>query len=316
MILARSPLRITLGGGGTDLPSYCDVHGGFAIAAAIDAHVTVMVQEAPAEPGSGQPVGIDHQIARVAFDLLDIDPQKIVVTSVSDVPAGTGLGSSASFTTALLAALYRYRGISVGKAELAAAAASIEIDHLKLPVGSQDQYVAALGGLLAMEFGANRTVVARPLSIPAATLARLERELLLFYTGFSRPAAAVLADQDNRTRRAETAMLDNLHAVKALAFRSQDALLGGDCKGFGRLMDEHWQIKRQRSHGISNPAIDGWYRLARDSGATGGKLIGAGSGGFLMLHAPEPDTVRRVMKSARLRELRFRFQTTGTTVLQ
>jgi D-glycero-alpha-D-manno-heptose-7-phosphate kinase len=111
-------------------------------------------------------------------------------------------------------------------------------------------------------------------------------------------------------------MLDNLHAVKALAFRSQDALLGGDCKGFGRLMDEHWQIKRQRSHGISNPAIDGWYRLARDSGATGGKLIGAGSGGFLMLHAPEPDTVRRVMKSARLRELRFRFQTTGTTVLQ
>ena len=324
MIIARSPLRITLGGGGTDLPSYYRDHGGFLIAAAIDKYVYVTVMR-PFVPGIFLKYSqlehvetvdaVHHPIIREAVAMMEFRTPQVEITTLADIPAGTGLGSSGSFTTALLKALYAHRRRLLHPGELAELACDIEINRLGEPVGKQDQYIASYGGVTCFTFNQDDTVNAKPLGVGMDTLFNLEDDLLLFFTGFSRSAGNILADQKNRTELSDPRILDNLHYVKELGLRSKEALEKGDTPAFGALMHEHWMHKKRRSGGMSNPQIDEWYELGMQNGALGGKLVGAGGGGFLMFYAEDHRRLRSAMTKAGLEEVRFRFDFEGTKVL-
>jgi D-glycero-alpha-D-manno-heptose-7-phosphate kinase len=325
MIITRSPLRISLGGGGTDLPSYFREHTGFLIAGAIDKYVYITLHEtfvpqiivrySKMEVVSSA-AEIRHPIVREALGLIPIEDPHIELTSMSDIPAGTGLGSSGSFTTALLSALHSYRRNHVSHRELAEQACHIEIDLLGEPVGKQDQYAAAYGGITAFTFLPDGHVKVEPLRIPPATLHRLEDGLAMFFTGYTRNASQILQDQDVRSKQKDQEMIENLHFVKRLGYESKAALEAGDLKGFGELMHAHWERKRARTSGMSNQQIDGYYELARANGAIGGKLIGAGGGGFLMFYTENKARLSAAMAAVGLREVRFRFDFTGNVVMQ
>jgi D-glycero-alpha-D-manno-heptose-7-phosphate kinase len=324
MIITRSPLRITLGGGGTDLPSYYRHHEGFMISAAIDKYVYVTVMR-PFTAGIFLKYSqlekiesvneIQHPILREAIRLLEFKTPQIEITTLADIPSGTGLGSSGSFTTALLKALYAHRRRMILPNELARLACEIEIDILKEPIGKQDQYIAAYGGITCFEFNKDDSVNVYPLPIKMGTLFDLEDNLLLFFTGFARSASEILKDQDKRSKNMDKDMLNNLHYVKELGLRSKEALINGDTSKFGQLMDEHWDHKRKRSKGMSNPQIDEWYELGMKNGALGGKLVGAGGGGFLMFYAGDRNRLRHTMTKAGLEEVRFRFDFEGSKVM-
>ncbi len=324
MIITRSPLRITLGGGGTDLPSYYRQHGGFLISAAIDKYVYVTVMR-PFTAGIFLKYSqlekiqnvedVQHPIIREAIRLLNFKTPQIEITTLADIPSGTGLGSSGSFTTALLKALYTHRRRMILPDELARLACEIEIDILKEPIGKQDQYIAAYGGITCFEFNQDDSVDAHPLPIDMNTLLDLEDNLLLFFTGFARSASEILKDQDKRSKEMDEEMLNNLHYVKDLGLRSRDALMSGDMLKFGELMHEHWEHKRKRSKGMSNSQIDEWYELGMKNGAAGGKLVGAGGGGFLMFYANDRAKLRQAMTKAGLEEVRFRFDFEGSKVM-
>ena len=324
MIITRSPLRITLGGGGTDLPSYYREYGGFLIAAAIDRYVYVTVMR-PFTPGIflkysklehvEQVDEVQHPIIREAIRMLAFKTPQLELTTLADIPAGTGLGSSGSFTTALLKALYAHRRRLLHPGELAELACDIEINRLKEPIGKQDQYIAAYGGITCFRFHTNDSVEATPLKLDMDTLFDLEDNLLLFFTGFSRSAGSILKDQQSRTEQADREMIQNLHYVKELGLLSQRALEAGDPRRFGELMHEHWEHKKRRSGGMSNPQIDEWYELGLANGAVGGKLVGAGGGGFLLFYAEDRKRLRQAMGHAGLEEVRFRFDFEGTKVL-
>jgi D-glycero-alpha-D-manno-heptose-7-phosphate kinase len=324
MIIARSPLRITLGGGGTDLPSYYRAHEGFLLSAAIDKYVFVTVIR-PFTEGIflkysqlehvEQISQVRHPIIREGLNLLGFKTPQVEITTLADIPAGTGLGSSGSFTTALLKALYTHRRRHLNQMELAELACHIEIDRLGEPVGKQDQYIAAVGGVTCFTFCADDTVTAAPLSISMDTMFDLEDNLLLFFTGFSRSAGSILKDQNTRTKQSDGEMLKNLHYVKELGYRSRHALEQGNTRLFGELMHEHWEHKKRRYGGMSNPKIDEWYELGLRSGAVGGKLVGAGGGGFLMFMAEDRNRLRHKMAAAGLEEVRFRFDFEGTKVV-
>jgi len=324
MIISRSPLRITLGGGGTDLPSYYRDHGGYLIAAAIDKYVYVTVTQ-PFTPGIFLKYSqlehvpelheVQHPIMREAIRMLDFKTPQIEITTLADIPSGTGLGSSGSFTTALLKALYAHRRKTILPHDCARLACEIEIDRLQEPVGKQDQYIAAHGGITCFKFNPDESVTACPLPITFDTMADLEDNILLFFTGYSRSAGSILKDQKTRSQAGDDEMIRNLHYVKELAFRSEEALVSGRVAEFGALMDEHWQHKKRRSGGMSNPQIDEWYELGMTNGALGGKLVGAGGGGFLMFYAEDRNKLRHVMARAGLEEVRFRFDFEGTKIL-
>jgi D-glycero-alpha-D-manno-heptose-7-phosphate kinase len=324
MLITRSPLRISLGGGGTDLPSYYQDHGGFLVAAAIDKYVWVTIHR-PFVPGVllkysqiehvDRVDAIEHPIVREAFAMMGITDLQHEITTLADIPAGTGLGSSGSFTTALLKALYSFERRLLLPGDLARLACELEIDRLARPVGKQDQYIAAYGGITCFEFEKNGEVRAEPLALSQTTLHELEDHLLLFFTGFSRSASEILKDQDQRTKQADTSMVANLDYVKELGRRSRRALEDNQPALFGEIMHEHWEGKRKRSSGMSNARIDEWYEVGRKAGAIGGKLVGAGGGGFLMFYAPEPVRVRQAMAEAGLEEVRFRFDFDGTRVV-
>jgi D-glycero-alpha-D-manno-heptose-7-phosphate kinase len=324
MIITRSPLRITLGGGGTDLPSYYREHDGFLVAGAIDKYVYVTVMR-PFTPGiflkysrlehAETADDVKHPIIREAIKMAGFRTPQIEITTLADIPAGTGLGSSGSFTTALLKALYAHRRRLLHPLELAELACQIEIERLQEPIGKQDQYIAAYGGLTCFTFRRDGTVEATPLTLPVDAMLNLEENLLLFFTGFSRSAGSILADQHERTRTEDIEMLRNLHYVKDLGFRSREALESGNPTRFGELMHEHWEHKKRRSAGVSNPQIDEWYNLGRRNGAIGGKLVGAGGGGFLMFYSEDHQRLRSAMATAGLEEMRFRFDFEGTKVL-
>ena len=324
MIITRSPLRISLGGGGTDLPSYYERHGGFLIAAAIDRYVYVTVMR-PFAPGIYLKYSelehveevdqVRHPIIREALRMQNLRTPQIEITTLADIPAGTGLGSSGSFTTALIKALYAHRRRLLHSSEVARLACEIEVDRLQEPVGKQDQYIAAYGGITCFDFHPGGGVEARPLAISMDTLFDLEDNLLLFFTGFSRSAGSILKDQKTRSQELDPDMLANLHYVKELGYRSRSALESGNCRVFGELMHEHWEHKKRRSKGISNAKIDEWYELGRTHGAVGGKLVGAGGGGFLMFYAEDRKGLRQSMAHAGLEEVRFRFDFEGTKVL-
>ncbi len=324
MIIARSPLRITLGGGGTDLPSYYEQFGGFLIAAAIDKYVYITVHEnfsgdliakySQLERVSDA-ASLKHPILREAFSLVGLDGRGIEVTSMADIPAGTGLGSSGSFTTALLKALHAYKKNLVHPAELAAQACEVELCRLKEPIGKQDQYIAAYGGITCFHFLPDGGVNATPLKLSEETRLNFEDGLLLFFTGYSRSASKILNDQDQKSKQDDRAMIENLHFVKDLGFQSRRALEAGDVRQFARLMNTHWEYKKKRSGGMSNPEINNWYDVAIANGALGGKLIGAGGGGFLMFYTEDKGRLRHAMREIGLREVRIRFDFEGTKLL-
>jgi D-glycero-alpha-D-manno-heptose-7-phosphate kinase len=319
VIFSRAPLRISLGGGGTDLPSYYREHGGFLVAGAIDKYVymlthTVFQRRYRMKYSSTEEVDtveeIEHPILREAL-LRHWHGNPLEIASVADVPAGTGMGSSGAFTVCLLKGLAHARRTASTPARLAEAAAEIEIDVLKEPVGKQDQYVAAHGGICSYSFNADGSVEVEPLELDDTTLRKLRDHLLLFYTGEARSAAAVLSDQDARSKSGDSEMLENLHRTKEMGFRSRDLLVAGDLDAYAELMHEHWENKRRRSPGMASEHIDRLYTLARRSGAIGGKLVGAGGGGFLLVYAARPVDTRQAMAAGGAQELLFDFEFEG-----
>jgi D-glycero-alpha-D-manno-heptose-7-phosphate kinase len=324
MIITRSPLRISLGGGGTDLPSYYGEHGGFLVAAAIDQYIYITLnrrfvdgfllkyshlEEAAAVDD------IKHPIIREAIRLVGVKKTSLEITSMADIPGGTGLGSSGSFTTALLRALHAYERNWVQPTELADQACRIELGILNEPIGKQDQYIAAIGGVTAFTFHKDNRVEFQPVQMSEDTRIGIEENLLLFFTGYSRSASAILNDQKTRSEKNDAAMLENLHFTKDIGHQSLRALENGDLVEFARLMDVHWQRKKARSTGMSNDRINEWYDFGMRHGALGGKLIGAGGGGFLMFYAEDRALLRRAMREVGLHEVRFRFDFEGTKVV-
>ena len=324
MIIARSPLRISLGGGGTDLPSYYREHEGFLIAAAIDKYVYVTINR-PFNEGIYLKYSeiehvktvdeVSHNIIREALKLENLNTPQVEISSIADLPSGTGLGSSGSFTTALLKALYSYRHRHINPEELAELACSIEIDRLQEPIGKQDQYIASVGGITCFAFHKDNSVTFAPLKISRETFHALEDNLLLFFTGFSRSASEILKDQHIKSQKNDTDMLNNLHFVKEIGYLSKDALESGNTDKFGELMHQHWEHKKKRSGGMSNQNIDAWYETALKNGAIGGKVVGAGGGGFLMFMAHDAAKLRSSMTESGLQEVRFKFDFEGAKVI-
>lgn len=324
MLITRSPLRISLGGGGTDLASYYREHGGFLVAAAIDRYVYITLHRTFQEEiiikyskleRVHQVDQIEHPIVREALKLTGTTDPHLELSSMADIPSGTGLGSSGSFTTALLKALHTAKKNLISPAELAEQACHIEIDRLGEPIGKQDQYIASVGGITAFTFHKDGRVEYAPCRISEETLFNLEDNLLLFFTGYSRSASSILKDQKTRSEKHDTAMLDNLHFTKELGFQSLAALESGNLEDFARLMDVHWQRKKARTSGMSNDQINAWYDFAMAHGALGGKLIGAGGGGFLMFYAADKRRLRHAMREKGLQEVRFRFDFEGSKVV-
>ena len=326
MIVTRTPVRIPLGGGGTDLPSYASRHGGFLISAAIDKYTFITVNPRKLDRlirvSYSQTEVVDdleklqHPIVREALRLVGFTGG-IEIASIADVPQSSGLGSSASFTVGLLHALHALQREQVPLARLAEEACHVEIDVLKEPIGKHDQYITALGGITCLTIAESGDVTASAAACRADVLEEFERSILLFYTGRSRSAGRVLRHQHEAAQRGDRDVVDRLHRIKAIGLQVKAALESGELRRFGELMHEHWLAKRGLSGSVSDAQIDRWYALARESGALGGKLLGAGGGGFFMLYC-EPEQkakLRDRMATEGLVEMRFRFDFDGTKVL-
>ncbi len=323
MIISRTPLRITLGGGGTDLPSYYERFDGLVLTAAINRYVYVAINRTftddyflkySALERVGDIGDIEHPIIREALRLHPIGPS-IELVSVADIPAGTGLGSSGTFTVGLLKSLYAYRRQPVSPDQLASEACHIEMNILDRPVGKQDQYAASYGGLESLKIEPDGKVSVRSLAVSTQTLHDLEEHLCLFFTGYSRDADQILEEQRSQSTTGDADMLESLHEVKAIGHASLETLERGDTAAFAGLMNEHWESKKRRSDAMSSPAIDTLYELGMANGAVGGKLVGAGSGGFLLFYAKDTDQLRRVFVTQGLTEVRFQFDHDGAVVL-
>lgn len=323
MIITRTPLRISLGGGGTDLPSYYSEREGFVIAGAIDKYVFIGINKTFTEDYTikysamervNRIADIQHPIVREVLTHQQVPPA-VEIVSLADIPAGTGLGSSGTFTVGLLRAIYALKRKHVSAADVAEQACHIEIDVLDHSVGKQDQYIASFGGLTCFEFRRDGTVEASPLNVGDDTLHDLEENLMMFFTGYSREAGSVLSDQKRRSEARDEQMLQNLDTVKDLGLSVKKALESGDTRRFGEVMHEHWLNKRARSKEISNSQIDEWYEIGIHNGAVGGKLVGAGAGGFLMFYAEDRLALRRAMAEANLPEVRFSFDHEGSTLI-
>jgi D-glycero-alpha-D-manno-heptose-7-phosphate kinase len=323
VIITRTPLRITLGGGGTDVPSYYERFGGLVLSAAINRYVYIAINRTFTDDyflkyANLERVNdidaIEHPIIREALRLHPIGPS-IELVSVADIPASTGLGSSGTFTVGLLRAIYAYLRQSLTTEQNAAEACHIEMDVLGRPVGKQDQYAAAYGGLQYMTFATDGHVDVAPLGVSNDTLLDLQEHLCMFFTGYSRSADSILEEQRAASNRGETDVVESLHEIKAIGDSSRKALQLGDTGTFAALMNEHWEHKKRRSSSMSNHAIDRWYQVGRDSGALGGKLVGAGSGGFLLFYTKDTDRLRAAMNAEGLSEVRFQFDHDGSVVL-
>ncbi|MEW6517396.1 MAG: sugar kinase [candidate division FCPU426 bacterium] len=296
MIISRAPVRLSLGGGGTDLPSYYRQHGGFLVAAAIDKYIYIMADKRfqPSIRLSYSKTEIvdrvdeiQHPLFREGLRYAGVERQ-IELISLAEVPANCGLGTSSTFAVALLNALFEFRRQRVPRQELAEAACRLEMEILKEPIGKQDQYVAAFGGLNAYWFDPDGTVRVEPVAIRPENLRELQNNLLLFYLNRERDARTVLADQDRKSRTGDAPTLERLHRIKEIGLATKKLLEDGSrLDAFGELMHEHWLTKRGLSDKISDSFIDEAYDTARRHGALGGKVVGAGGGGFLLLYCPK-----------------------------
>jgi D-glycero-alpha-D-manno-heptose-7-phosphate kinase len=324
MIISKAPLRITLGGGGTDLKSYYRTHGAFWISAAIDKYIYISVHDVfqdqiilkYSELERVKTVDeIKHALLRESLRAMGIR-ERIEISSFADLPEGTGLGSSGTFTVALLKGLHSYTRRHVTNRELAEEACRLEVEQLRRPVGKQDQYIAAFGGINCFTIRpGSDDVEVTPLRMPRPALYQLEEQCGFFFTGYSRHASTILAEQDERSKKEDRAMIENLHRVKDIGLRSREALEKGDLAAFAALLDEQWEAKLSRSNAMVNSDIARWFRLARANGAAGGKLIGAGGGGFLMFLAEDKARLRNCMAGEGLQEVRMRFDFEGAQTL-
>ena len=326
MILARAPMRITLGGGGTDLPSYYSKYGGFVLSAAIDKYLYIYVNRPKADglirvkysryEEVPDPDQVQHDLVRPALKLLGIK-NNVEIVSMADVPAGTGLGSSSTYMVCLLTALYELKRERVPTQALAEFACKVEMEMAGHPVGKQDQYLAAFGGITCLDIEPGGKVQVSPLNISLTTAEDLRSRVLLFFTGISRSSNNILQAQKRDTEKKDDTVVDSLHKTKEMGFRVKETLLKGDLETFGHILHEHWENKKRRSGAISNPNIDRWYDAAREAGALGGKVIGAGGGGFLMLYCPlrKKGAVRKAIASEGLEEMPFNFDFQGAKVL-
>jgi D-glycero-alpha-D-manno-heptose-7-phosphate kinase len=325
MIITRTPFRLTLGGGGTDLPSFYRDHGGFILAAAIDKYMFLNVNAPIVDDkirvrytNSEMVDHVDdvrHTLAREALRHFGIT-SGIEIVSIADIPAGTGLGSSSSYLVGLLNALHTLLQDQATPQKLAEEACQIELEVLRKPIGKQDQYMAAFGGLTALDIEPNGRVCVTRLDLDVDLVESLEHNILMFYTNEMRDATAILKKQDDATRTKDRTVVRSLREIKDIGLEISNAISKGNLRRFGELLDVHWQSKKRLSEGISNPQIDAWYELAKQNGAIGGKISGAGGGGFLMLYCEENKArLREVMRAAGLRELKFRFDFEGSKVV-
>ena len=326
MILSRAPFRISLGGGGTDLPSYYTNHGGFILSAAISKYLYIYVNRPSADnyirvkysryEQVTSPDEIQHDLVRPALQLLDLDGS-LEIVSMADVPAGTGLGSSGTYLVALLTALYELTREKVPTQALAESACHIEMDLAGHAVGKHDHYLAAFGGITCLDIDCDGRVRVTSLDISLTTAEEFRSNVLLFYTGLTRPSRDILEAQKEDTEKGDATVVDSLHRTKDLGYRVKEALVSGNLDEFGKLLDEHWQNKKRRSSQVSDPRIDGWYDLAKEKGALGGKIIGAGGGGFLMLYCPaeRKAELRRALSEAGLREMSYDFDFEGAKTI-
>lgn len=326
MILARAPLRISLGGGGTDLPSYYAKYGGFVLSAAIDKYIYIYVNRPAADDlirvkysRYEQVRSIDeinHDLVRPALNLLNIKGS-LEIASMADVPDGTGLGSSGTYLVALLSALHELRREKVPTQALAEQACHIEMDLASHPVGKHDHYLAAFGGMPCLEIACEGAVKVSPLNIAISTAEDFRTSVLLFYTGITRSSGDILVQQRRDTEQGNEDVIASLHRTKELGHRIKEALEAGDLERFGLLLDEHWQNKKRRSGRVSDPRIDHWYELAKEHGALGGKIMGAGGGGFFMFYCPNSHKtrLRKALTAAGLREMSYDFDFEGAKVL-
>lgn len=325
MILSRAPARITLGGGGTDLKSYYAKYGGFLIAGAIDKYCTILanrrfydsIRLSYSQMEIRDSVDdIEHRIFRVALELVGIH-KGIELHSTADIPASCGLGTSSSFTVALLNALHAYNRDFVTQKQLADEACHIEIELLGEPIGKQDQYMAAFGGLTCLTFDQNGDVLVEALRISSEALDQLESNILLFFTGKERSASEILSEQDEKCKQGDQEMTRNLHQIKEIGLETRRYLERGQINMLGELLHAHWETKKKRSRKMSDPFVDECYEVARKNGAAGGKLIGAGGGGFFMFYCNNSDKpkVIEAMQEMGLRWERFHFDFDGTKIL-
>ncbi len=312
-----------MGGGGTDLPSYSDQYGGFVVTSAINKYIYLVVNSRFEEPVRASysiteitsPVdSIKHPVIRESLKLLGLK-SNLEIISIAEVPSKTGLGSSSCFTVGLLHALHTYKDEFLSRQTLAEEACAVQMNILKEPCGYQDTFIAAFGGFVCLNIQRNGRVEVTHLNIPEDTVRDLENSLLYFYTGIERSSTGVLQDQSTNVKIDRSKALDAMHTIKEIGFRVKKALEGGDISEFGRLQDEHWQVKKATSGAISNGLIDRWYELGLQNGALGGKLMGAGGGGFLMFYCEScKDKIRKAMAKEGLREISFNFEPHGSTI--
>lgn len=322
MIIARAPLRIPLGGGGTDLPSYYSQYGGFILSAGIDKYVYIYVNRPCADDlirvkySTYEEVSavddVRHDLVQPALRMLGID-RGIEIASMADAPSGTGLGSSGAYLVALLTALYGLKRERVSLQVIAEQACHIEMNLAQHPVGKQDHYLAAFGGLACLEINREGRVTVSALNVSQQTAEDLQANILLFYTGKRRSSREILQAQKDDSTAGKASVIDSLHRTKELGYRIKEALELGELDRFGQLLHEHWLNKKRRSAQITDPQIDRWYDLALDSGALGGKIMGAGGGGFFVFYCPNgrKADVRNALAGAGLREMSFHFDYDG-----
>jgi D-glycero-alpha-D-manno-heptose-7-phosphate kinase len=325
MIITKTPFRFTLGGGGTDLPSYYSKHGGFIFAAGIDKYMfinvnrpivddLVRVKYSKSEVVSHRDE-LQHEIAREAMRMMDIE-NCLEITSMADVPAGTGLGASSCYAVGLLHALHALKRDYVKLQDLAEQACRLEIDILGKPIGKQDQYMAAFGGLTGLDIDPDGTVRVKQPSISEATVDELNRNLLMYYTNTSRSADAILSEQSKGAAQDTKNVVESMHYIKELGYRILDAVESDDLTKVGLLFDTHWQYKKRISRKMSNKHFDEIYETAKRGGALGGKITGAGGGGFFVFYVEEKHArFRKAMEELGLREMRYRFDFEGTKIM-
>lgn len=325
MIISRTPFRVTLGGGGTDLPSYYSQHGGFILAAALNKYMFINVNRPVVDDlvrvkySKSEMVShrdqLEHEIAREALRMTGVE-RGIELISLADVPAGTGLGSSSCYAVGLLNALHTMKRDPIGLQELAEEACYLEIERLRKPIGKQDQYMAVFGGITILEIARDGKVKVSPAPVSQATVEDLERNLLLFYTGTTRSNLDILAEQSQAAAEKAPVVVDSLHRIKEMGYAIKEMLAQGNLTDFGLAMDKHWQLKKRMSNKISDPGFDRLYELARENGALGGKISGAGGGGFFTFYTENRhQQLRKAMCAAGLREMRYRFDFEGTKIL-
>lgn len=325
MIITRTPFRVTLGGGGTDLPSYYSKYGGFVCSASVNKYMfinlnrpvvddLVRVKYTKSETVEHRDL-LQHEIARAALQMTDIE-KAVEIVSLADVPAGTGLGSSSCYAVGLLNALHTMKREHVSLQQLAEEACHLEIELLGKPIGKQDQYMAALGGLTILDIAKDGKVSTRDVIVSDSAIDELNRNMLMFYTNTSRSADTILTEQSNGAKEDKKNVVESMHYIKDIGCKIVEALEGGNVTRVGLLFDEHWQHKKRISNKMSNPWFDQVYELSKEHGSLGGKISGAGGGGFFVFYVEEKHSrFREVMKEAGLREMRYRFDFEGTKVL-